>query len=147
MITKKQIKTIHTLLNRFDLMDNKVHFINQLTNGRTQSTRELTYKEAELLLDYLRDYDGSQELRRKIFSLGYQMGMIYGDTPEDLKLNAVKIDKFLKTRGTVKKPLNELTVDELKKVIRQFQAMKRYRVKSKQTKQLKALLEGTGVTI
>lgn len=49
--------------------------------------------------------------------------MSYGDTPEDKLMNCAKINKFCRERGTVKKNINEMNLQELKKTHKQFEAM------------------------
>jgi len=120
MISKQQIKILHTLLNKTGQMQHKREVIYNFSNRRTTSSRELSYDEAKHLISRLNDSDPFQKMRKKVFALAYESGMIYGDTPEDIKMNAAKIDMFLKSRGTVKKPLIELNLTELNKVVNQF---------------------------
>lgn len=123
MISKQQIKILHTLLSRTGQMQYKREIINDFSGGRTTSSKELSYDEAKYLIGQLNGLDPYQKMRKKVFALAYEMGMIYGDTPEDIKMNAAKIDLFLKSRGTVKKPLIELNLTELNKVVNQFYVM------------------------
>ena len=51
------------------------------------------------------------------------VGMSYGDTWEDKMMNIAKINRFCRERGTVKKNITEMTLPELKKTRKQFEAM------------------------
>lgn len=121
--TKPQITKIHILLNSLGLMDEKADMILNLSEGRTTSSKELTIEEARLFISSLAQYDPNERLKSLIFSLAYRAGIIYGDTPDDKKMNAAKLDLFLKERGAVKKPLNALNYKELIKTHRQFEAI------------------------
>ena len=59
----------------------------------------------------------------EIYKLACMIGMCYGETEEDRLMNCAKIDKFCRERGTVKKNVMQMTLTELKKTKRQFEAM------------------------
>ena len=52
-ITTAQIKKIHVLLNAKGLMDEKRTLVSSISNGRTESSKELTLKEAGSLISFL----------------------------------------------------------------------------------------------
>jgi hypothetical protein len=122
--TQPQIAKLHVLLNNLGLIEQKAEIVYNLTSGRTQSTKELTIDEARRLITNLAQYDPNEKLKSLIFSLAYQADIIYGDTPEDKKMNAAKLNFFLKNKGTVKLELNEMNYKELVKTQRQFEAIK-----------------------
>lgn len=93
------------------------------THGRTGSARELTATEAKDLIKKLSELSPVEKLKKAIWFLGRKAGIIYGDTKEDNLMNAAKIDAFLRERGTIKKPLQKMSYDELKLVHRQFEGM------------------------
>ena len=121
--TKPQIAKIHVLLTNLGLLDQKPEIMYNLSNGRTDSSKNLTIDEAKRLITNLATYDPNERQRSLIFSLAYQAGIIYGDTPADKKMNAAKLNMFLKERGAVKKELNAMNYGELVKIHRQFEAM------------------------
>jgi len=121
--TKPQIVKLHALLHNLGLKDQKADIIYNLTEGRTESSRELTIDEARRLITSLAGYDPNERLKSIIFSLAYQAGIIYGDTPEDKKMNTAKLNMFLKERGAVKLELNQMHYNELIKTHRQFEAI------------------------
>lgn len=129
------------MLNSAGLLDHKKELISWITDGRTDSSRQLTRVEYFALVDYLRDHDTMHRMRRKVFTLARKAGIIYGTTLDDRKMNKAKLDTFLKSRGTVKKPLNDLTQSELSKVIRQFEAILKSNEKSAHSKEVKSVLE------
>jgi len=121
--TKDEIKIIHALLSVTGTMEDKKEIVKAFTGGRSDSTKEMYSTEARLLIDKLREYDPLLKQKRAIFSLAYQIGIIYGDTPEDKRMNAAKLDMFLKERGAVKKALNSMCKNDVVKIHRQFEAM------------------------
>lgn len=125
-ITKPQLSKIHVLLNQLNLIGDKAGIVYQFTNGRTESTREMSQQEATALLRYLSAFDPCDRMRRKVFALAYEANIIYGDTPEDLKMNAAKLNAFLRERGTVKKDLNKMNKTELAAVVSQFEQIKKH---------------------
>ena len=121
--TQPQITKIHVLLTKLGLLDEKALIIYNLTEGRTESTKELSIEEARHLIMNLSEYDPSERLKSLIFSLGYQADILYGTSDADKKMNAAKLNLFLKERGAVKKELNAMTYQELVKIHRQFEAI------------------------
>jgi hypothetical protein len=149
--TKPQIAKIHVLLNSIGLIDNKAQIVYDLTCGRTDSTKKLTIDEARRLITSLAAYDPKERQKGMIFSLAYQAGIIWGDTPDDKKINAVKLNMFLTERGTVKKELNQMTRDELVKTHRQLEAIVKNNAKSMDRKAadsgVKNLLNELNITV
>lgn len=136
-ISKAQITKIQTMLSRlgFDAED-RHSLIAALTHNRTSSTKDLTSREAIYLIDYLngkispknvqeqkRYQEQCREVALEIYKLACMIGMCYGETEEDRLMNCAKIDKFCRERGTVKKNVMQMTLTELKKTKRQFEAM------------------------
>lgn len=132
--TKPQISKIHVLLNNMGMADQKAEIVYNLSNGRTESTKELYMDEARRLISNLSEYSPLERQKSLIFSLAYQAGIIYGNTPDDKKINSAKLNLFLKERGAVKKELKEMNLSELIKVHRQFESMVKNTEKSKEKK-------------
>lgn len=126
-ITKAQITKIHTLLSKQGLMDEKKTLIHSVSNGRTDSTKELTLDEARQLISLLLgakdDTDKRKEMFRIIYSLAWKMDIIYGDTDDDYHMNVAKLNVFCRERGTVKKNLTVQSLVEMRRTRRQFEAM------------------------
>ncbi len=144
-ITPQQLKKLHVLLNQLGLINEKVDFVYTISNGRATSSKDLIINEARLLLEHLGKYDGNDKMRKKVFACAYEAGIIYGDTPDDKKMNAAKLDKFLKERGAVKKSLNAMNKDELIKVVNQFAQIKKHTGESKANKGITDMLNSLGI--
>ncbi len=146
MINKNQIKVLHAALNRTGQLEFKREIIHTWTSGRTSSSKELTYEEAKVLIDKLNDNNPFDKMRKKIFSLAYEAGIIYGHSDEDNKINAAKLNMFLRERGAVKMHLNNMNQHELKLVINQFSAIVKKAKEKQITTAVNELLNECGIT-
>ena len=131
-VTQFQIKKIHTLLNQLETVNKRIT-INNITNGRTSSCREMTCAEARNMIGLLEDIlkgNGSDKrtvIVSEIWDTAEGWGYIYGETDIDSQINGYLIDKFCLERGTVKKQIKVQTYAELKRTLGQFKAiLKRY---------------------
>lgn len=135
-ITPQQIKALHAQFRRMGFNDEDRHgFISQFTEGRTDSTAGLTKEEAGLLLTRLnheetdRTRKEARSLVKQIFSLSFRISFLNkdfsNDTPEDFEMNKAKINQFCRSRSKFRKPITEMTLEELKEVKRQFEALAR----------------------
>lgn len=128
-VTTAQIKKIHVLLGQKGLMEEKAAMIHSMSNGRTTSTKELSFEEAKHLITFLLDNDKEAEnkkllIYRAIWCIAWEMGIIYGDTDDDYQMNRAKLNMFCRHRGTVKKNLSDMDIPELRRTQRQFEAMR-----------------------
>ena len=121
--TTAQLQKLHIMLHQLGLNNEKQNLVYSISKGRTVSSKELTLTEAKLLIESLVTDDPNERMRKKVFALAYEAGIIWGDTFEDKKMNAAKLNLFLQERGTVKKLLNKMTSAELTKVVTQFSQM------------------------
>lgn len=128
------------MLNQLSLLEHKATIVSSITYGRTTSSKEMNIHEAKHLIEQLSSSDADCRMRRKIFSLAYEAGIIYGETLEDKKMNSIKLDNFLLERGTVKKKLNELSHDELIKTVNQFNQIIKHKEQTKANKVTASLL-------
>ncbi len=141
-ITPKQLKMIHVLLNKFGLAGQKENIILRFSEGRTGSCRELTLDEAKQLITFLLDTDEKKRIIKGIWHLSYMMGIIYGESFEDGKMNAATLNMFCKSRGTVKKDIDKQELSELKRTHRQFERMyKSYLEKQDKAERIRLLSE------
>lgn len=115
--------------------------ISNATNGRTESSKGLSFEEARRLIKDLAEYDPRERMKSLIFSLAYRSGIIYGSTGEDKKINAAKLNLFIKQRGAVKKPLNDMNYAELIKTHRQFEAIAKSTQKTADNKEADAAVK------
>lgn len=141
-ITLTQNKRLHQLLSATNLMDCKADLVRQFTNERTSSSKEMSVDEARVLITHLSSLVpgfGNQpavkqlgplsvkdKRRRKVFALMYDIGYIYGTSPEDRKINSAVVNRLVVTYGVCKpKTLNDYTEDELIDLINQFESWKK----------------------
>ncbi|WP_373103102.1 hypothetical protein [Phocaeicola plebeius] len=136
LITPQQVKALQAQFHKMGFSDEDRHgFISQFTSGRTDSTAGLTKEEAGLLLtrfnreeaDRLRKQ--ARALVKQIFSLSFRISCLNknytNDTEADFEMNKAKINQFCRTRSKFRKNLTEMSMEELKEVKRQFEAMAR----------------------
>lgn len=145
--TKPQLSKIHVLLGQMNLLEAKANLVSQFTNGRETSSKEMTMSEAKNLLGHLSEYDPNDRMRKKVFALAYEAGMLYGYSTEDKLMNSAKLDKFLREKGTVKKTLNKMSKAELGKTVSQFQQIVKHKEESSANKAVAAMLGELEITI
>lgn len=121
--TGAQKAKIHVLLGQQNLLIRKAQIVASFSNGRTESTKELSMEEAKALIQWLVKNDPDEKMRSKVFALAYEAGIIYGNTSADKAINSVKLNEFLHKRGTVKKDLSKMNHEELIKTVSQFTKM------------------------
>lgn len=144
LVTTKQLSKLHVLLNDSGMMEYKRQLVFQFSHNRTESSKELTYDEIASFINWLeKSVLHTDKMRRKIFALAYQAGIIYGDTPEDKRMNTAKLSGFLLERGTVKKELKNMNKHELLKTVNQFASI----VKHSQESAVKSLLKELELTV
>jgi len=129
-ITPAQNRRLHQLLHDLGLMEDKKHLVSMTTRGRTESSKELSVAEAKTLILHLEGVttkdDRADKMRKKIFAICYNIGWIYGNSPEDRKINQAAIDRIVQKIGYLKKPLNEFTPAQLPKLVSQFEQIEKY---------------------
>ena len=133
LLSPAQLKKIQTMFAKLGFEpEDKQGIISSLTKGRVTSTKDITFEEAKVLINYLMGKTDQKkeayqaecrDIVRQIYHLSYEVGMSYGDTPEDKLMNCAKINKFCRERGTVKKNITEMNLTELKKTKPCFKAI------------------------
>lgn len=141
-VTKPQIQKIHMMFKSLGIMKVKETIVLNFTEQRTSSTKQLTFNEAKALLTFLCDFDPKEKQIKAIRLLAYRCGIIYGDTPEDIKINNAKLNLFLKSNGTVKKDLYQQSLEELINTHKQLSAIEKSMKIFKERKQVYTELEG-----
>jgi hypothetical protein len=120
-ITKDQIIKIHAKLNEIGLMEEKKQLVLQYTEFRTDSTKGMKFEEARRLIASLEANDPGDRMRKKIIALFRNMGLAYGNKPEDHKMNMAVIDQFMVKRSYLKKRLASYKYNELPKLVSQIE--------------------------
>ena len=145
-ITKGQWKRLHTLLNMRGLLESKREFIYQFTCGRTTSSREMTTEEAAALIRSLDVAESVRRMRKKVWAMAFEAGIIYGNTEADFRMNVAKLNQFLTTRGTVKKPLLKQSYHELIRTVSQMEKIAQHSEAQAHKKEMDALLHQAGIS-
>lgn len=129
MITIQQNKTLHALLAQTGLTANKANLICGITNGRTESSKELNNFEANELIGYLRTQltarrlnvnsndERANRMRKKIISLAWQMNWVNDSGACDIP----RINNWCIKYGYLHKPFNDYIYAELPKLLTQFE--------------------------
>lgn len=118
-------RELYALLNNTGLMEQKESLVIAFSNGREESTKGLTEKEAGELIAYLRRQPNPQDqaadkMRKKIISMAHELGwhnLVNGKWVIDMR----SIDTWCLRYGYLKKEFNKYTVEELPMLVTQFQ--------------------------
>ena len=135
-ISPQQLKALHATFHIKGFDDDDRHdFIAHYTDSRVSSTKELTFDEARRMLSSLngdRIKQNREEARavcRSIYSLSMKVSFLNKDYPaeteEDRRMNFAKINVFCRQRTKFRKNLTVMTLDELKDVKKQLEAIAR----------------------
>jgi hypothetical protein len=150
-MTTGQNRRLYQLLNQTGQIKYKAELVSSYSAKKSTSSRDLTPNEARELIAHLERQANklelqqqpkpSEKMRRKIFSLCWDMGFCQeANTKEENS----KIVKGLVERLGVLKPkaLNQYTEQELPKLVTQFEQMKRNNDKQYARVLVRELLEG-----
>jgi len=135
-ITKSQIAAIHTLLHKHNLMEEKRQVIEQISNGRTSRTTELTWTEAQQWINAMNQgheymppktqHPNKDKMIKSIIAMAHEMGWIKRETiaqpdgslkPQN---NYSDLHDWVLKFGYLKKPLNEYSYEELPILVTAF---------------------------
>lgn len=128
-ITAWMIKRLHVIYNRYGLDEEQYRaLISELTDGRTNSTKELTYSEAQYLAGYITGANtavkpvakqmAEDSIRMQRSAVLKRLQKIGVDTSS---WNAV--NTYLRNPRIAGKPLYELDSDELYRLIPKLEAI------------------------
>lgn len=134
--TSLQKTAIHTIFGRMGYDTDERHvFIRRFTDGRTESTKELSFDEARSLIELLggqRKKEGSEEAKRLcrcIYSLSMEISFLNkeytSDTEDEFRMNCANISRFCRQHTRFHKPLTQMSISELKEVKKQLEAISR----------------------
>lgn len=120
---------LHAELNRTGLLEQKANLISGITNGRTESSREMTNLEANELIRWLKTQPNAkpvdprcEKMRRKIISLAWQMNWTT-KTNGQVKADIKRLNAWCEKSSYLHKPLNDYQYAELPKLVSQFEAV------------------------
>lgn len=149
-------------VNKAGYLVEKAEIVSFITDGRTSSSKELTYQEALKLIHHLEEKLGqdakkfkpasdskrADNMRKNIIAICYELGWITNSEDlEEKKMNMAVIDSFLKSRGYLKKPLMEFTIKELPKLVTQFNQILEHSKKTAGNKATKNLLQELNIPV
>jgi hypothetical protein len=118
-------KILHAELGKRGLMEMKADIIGEFTNGRTNSSKELTDAEARELIRILPNPskgEGSWKpkpgdaMRKKILAMAAEIGW-----KNNGKIDVQRVNAWCEKYSSFKKPLNAHTTEELNKLVNQFE--------------------------
>lgn len=133
-ITPQQMKALHATFHRIGMDDDARHeCISAFTDGRTQSTKELTFDEARRLITSLNE-DQAEKMREEartlvkaIFGLSFQISFLNkgfaNNTQEEFEMNKAKLNMFARSKSTSHKNVTEMYLSELKAFKKQLEAI------------------------
>lgn len=123
-MTTQQNKMLHGLLNKTGLMADKANIINGITKGRTESSKDLSFDEARLMINWLQSQDntidGAVKMRRKIISMAHEM---HWHLPYTQRVDMLRLNGWCEKFGYLHKKLNDYTYKELPTLVTQFTAV------------------------
>lgn len=133
-ISPRMIGHLHGLYSRHGLdEETRRSMIRRLTDGRTDSTRDLTYSEAQYLAGYINGAKhenrelsiGERAIKRQRSGVLKRIQLLGIDTTSWDTVNA-----FLCNPRIAGKPLYELDSDELQAVIKRLEAIQKKKTES-----------------
>lgn len=135
LATDAQKKVLHRIKRQKGMSDDMYRdLIRQFSNGRTDTSRELTKDEATQLISRLLDEDGRDaSLQRKkhrlvcrIYRISCEISGLNGDynssDPVEKQMNIAKLNAWIRQYGACKKPISQQNYEELKQTHRQITA-------------------------
>ncbi len=128
-ISGEQIKIIHAILNKLGMIDEKAGLVSDFTNGRTTSSREMTFAEAFSLTGYLRTLqpteNSSIKMRNKILSMAHELGWELNEYTRGgkKKIDMNHLNNWCIKHGHAKKKLDKYTNAELPMLVSQMEVI------------------------
>ncbi len=130
-MTTTQNKAVYALLNKTGLITQKENIIAGISNGRTSSSKDLSYDEVVALIRYLKSQDPDEKkaetMRRKIIRMAHEMHWQVTGLEAQRQIGAKpkadmkRIDGWCKQYGYLHKGLDNYTMKELPKLVSQFE--------------------------
>ena len=133
-ITPQQLKALHATFRRIGMDDDERHdYIALFTDGRTRSSKELSFDEARSLLASLNEdladktREEAKKLVKAIFCLSFQISFLNkgytNDTQEEFQMNVAKLNVFARSKSVSRKNVSEMYPSELKAFKKQLEAI------------------------
>lgn len=138
-ITAQQLKALHATFRRIGMDDEARHgCIHEFTSGRTQSSKDLTIREAQQLLDKLNPMDDkaralqlkeAQFVFRDIYRLSFLIPQLNqgfsSDNEEEYQMNVAKLNVWARKYTKARKDVTRMALWELQETKKQLEAFMR----------------------
>lgn len=138
-ITAQQLKALHATFRRIGMDDEARHgCIHEFTSGRTQSSKDLTLREAQQLLEKLNPMDDkaralqlkeAQFVFRDIYRLSFLIPQLnQGFTSaneEEYQMNVAKLNVWARKYTKARKDVTRMVLWELQETKKQLEAFMR----------------------
>jgi len=139
-ITPQQLRAFHAMCGKIKMNEeDRRAMIYSITNGRTSSSKDLTFDEARTLISQLNKdedirvknaiYYESVKLCRGIYALSFKISFLNlgfsSDTEEEKQMNLAKINKFARSMSKAHKNVGQMSLDELGDFKKQLEAVAR----------------------
>lgn len=130
----QQIKAFHAILKERGLMDEKKEIVKQISSGRTESSKELSYEELQGWIDSVNSDrtlkkatdNKSQRMINNIIAMAREMGVIERK-PGVRKSGKIEMisdytlfEDWMLTKSYLKKRLSQYTYEELPTLVTQY---------------------------
>lgn len=139
LITPGQMKALHATFRRIGMDDEARHgCIHEFTSGRTQSSKDLTMREARQLLDRLNPMDDkakalqqteARNTFRDIYRLSFLIPQLNqgftSDSEEEYQMNVAKLNLWARKYTKARKDVTRMTLWELQETKKQLEAFMR----------------------
>lgn len=140
MIPLQLNKQLHSLLSKNGLMGQKAALVQGFTKGRTEHSSEMLQYEAIEMVQYLKGLQPANQtkkpaakitnaqkanrMRRKIIAMAHAMGWsLEHPMSKELVADMQRINGWCVQYGYLHKALNSYTLEELPKLITQFETI------------------------
>lgn len=132
--TPQQLQRIHAALHMQGLLHHKADMVSSFTNGRSESSREMTSDEAAELLQMLNETQSAKQkeqgtkdkMVRHMIAMAHEMGwikeraVVNGDGQVSRKKDYTDLHAWVEKYGYLKKPLNKYSYQELPTLVTAF---------------------------
>lgn len=133
-ISPLQLKALHAAFHRIGMDDDARHdCISSFTDGRTRSSKDLSFDEARRLIASLNEdqaekaREEAKKLVKAIFGLSFQISFLNkgftNDTEEEFNMNKAKLNMFARSKSASHKNVSEMYLSELKAFKKQLEAI------------------------
>lgn len=128
--TSKQLQYIHAALHRKGLLQHKAEMVSSYTNGRSESSKDMTMEEANEMLQALNGHQPDEEKKDKmikhLIAMAHEIGwiteqaVVNGQGEVGKKKDYSRLHAWVEKYGYLKKKLNQYKFHELPTLVTAF---------------------------